>query len=139
MEVFLLKMQQVLPVLGVEAFVSAVSTLASEEKREILTCKIKDITSTGYLTPNGIVVLAGSEAVLRERDSAKKYPAVLNQRNRLIEDKEIIEKEGRLIFTKDIEFSSPSAAAVVVHGGNANGLTAWKNGSGITLKELENV
>jgi hypothetical protein len=36
-----------------------------------------------------------------------------------------------------MEFASPSAAAAVVHGGHANGLTAWKDASGKTLKELE--
>jgi hypothetical protein len=44
-----------------------------------------------------------------------------------------------MIFTKDAEFSSPSAAAAVVHGGHANGLIAWKNTNGKTLKELESV
>jgi hypothetical protein len=38
---------------------------------------------------------------------------------------------------KDVEFSNPSAAAAVIHGGNANGLTAWKNKKGKTLKQLE--
>lgn len=72
MEVFLEKMQQVLPVLGVETFVLAVSKEQRETKRELLTCIIKDITASGYLTPNGIiVVLAGSQAVLQERSSAK--------------------------------------------------------------------
>jgi hypothetical protein len=40
-------------------------------------------------------------------------------------------------FTKDTEFTSPSAAAAVVHGGGANGLTAWKDEGGKALKELE--
>jgi hypothetical protein len=39
--------------------------------------------------------------------------------------------------TKDTEFDSPSAAAAVVHGGGANGLTAWKDANGKSLKELE--
>jgi hypothetical protein len=38
---------------------------------------------------------------------------------------------------KDVEFSSPSAAAAVIHGGGANGLTAWKDFEGRTLKEIE--
>ena len=40
---------------------------------------------------------------------------------------------------KDVEFSSPSAAAAVIHGGQANGLTAWKNPQNKSLKELESV
>jgi hypothetical protein len=46
--------------------------------------------------------------------------------------------EGKLIEqARDEEFSSPSAAAAVIHGGHANGLTAWKNRDGKTLKEIE--
>lgn len=139
MEVFLEKMLQVLPVLGVEAFVLAISNEQRETKRELLTCIIKDITASGYLTPNGIVVLAGSRAVLQERSSAKNYPGVLTQRRKLIEENDLVSNDGALVFSKDIEFSSPSAAAVVIHGGSANGLMAWKDSQGKTLKELENV
>ena len=137
MEVFLEKMQQVLPVLGVEAFVPAASKQLGGTRRELLTCKIKDVSASGYLTPNGILVLSGSQAVLDERESAKKYPSVLSQRHKLIEEGELILKDGKLVFTKDVEFSSPSAAAAVIHGGSANGLIAWKNKEGKTLKEME--
>jgi hypothetical protein len=41
------------------------------------------------------------------------------------------------VFTRDVEFSSPSAAAAIVHGGTANGLLAWKDKAGRTLKERE--
>ncbi|MEA3276506.1 MAG: GIY-YIG nuclease family protein [Pseudomonadota bacterium] len=139
MEVFLQKMQQVLPVLGVEAFVSAVSQEQRETKRELLTCKIKNIIASGYLTPNGLLVLAGSKAVLKERSSAKNYPGVLTQRRKLIEENDLVEKDGALVFERDIEFASPSAAAAVIHGGSANGLISWKDSDGKTLKELENV
>ena len=49
----------------------------------------------------------------------------------------LIEKEGFLVFTKDPEFTSPSAAAVVIHGGSANGLAAWKTKDGKSLKQLD--
>jgi len=49
----------------------------------------------------------------------------------------LVEREGFLYFTKDAEFSSPSAAAVVVHGGSANGLVAWKAEDGRSLKQLD--
>jgi hypothetical protein len=139
MEVFLEKMQQVLPALGVEVFVPTVSIQESEDKRELLSCKIKDVSATGYLTPNGIVVLSGSQAVLHERASAKKYPWALTHRNNLIEEKHLVEQGDLLVFAKDVEFSSPSAAAAVIHGGSANGLLAWKTPDVKTLKELESV
>lgn len=140
MEVFLEKMQQVLPVLGVETFLDkSSSTAPSRSKKEMLSCNIKGLVATGYLTPNGIVVLKGSQAVLEERASAQKWPSVLAQRNKLIEEGDLIEKEGAYIFAKDVEFSSPSSAAATIHGGSANGLTAWVNKDGIQLKQLENV
>ena len=139
MEVFLEKMQQVLPVLGIEAFVQATSKIENEAERQILTCKIKNVVATGYLTPNGIVVLAGSGTVLEERDSAKKWPSVMTQRNKLIGEGGLIQEGDKYVFSKDTEFSSPSSAAAVIHGGSANGLTAWVNESGKPLKELQNV
>lgn len=139
MEVFLEKMQQVLPVLGVEAFVQATPKAEDEDEGEMLTCKIKNVVASGYLTPNGIVVLAGSEAVLEERDSAKKWPSVMIQRNKLIEEGGLIKEGNKYVFVKDTEFSSPSSAAAVIHGGSANGLTAWVDKSGQSLKDLQNV
>ncbi len=138
MEVFLQKMQQVLPVLGIEAFVQAASKTQDEAEKEMLTCKIKNVTASGYLTPNGIVVLASSEAVLEERSSAKKWPSVMVQRNLLIENGGIVQERDKYVFVKDTEFSSPSAAAAVIHGGSANGLTAWVNENGESLKDLQN-
>jgi hypothetical protein len=137
MEVFLGKMEQVLPVIGIEAFVQAASKQQGEAESEMLTCKIKDVCATGYLTPNGMVVLAGSEAVLQERSSAKKWPSVMVQRNKLIEVGGLVPDGEKYVFTKDTEFTSPSAAAAVIHGGSANGLTAWVNECGKSLKELE--
>jgi hypothetical protein len=137
MEVFLEKMQQVLPILGVEAFVQPASKPSDEKINELLTCKIKNVSANGYLTPNGIVVLSGSQAVLNERSSAKKWPSVMVQRNKLIEEGGLVLDVDKYIFTKDTEFTSPSAAAAVIHGGSANGLTAWVNDTGKSLKQLE--
>jgi hypothetical protein len=139
MEVFLAKMQQVLPVLGIESFVQAASKVESEAEKEMLTCKIKSVVASGYLTPNGIVVLAASEAVLEERGSAKKWPSVMVQRNKLIEEGGLVQEGDKYVFVKDTEFSSPSSAAAVIHGGSANGLTAWVNANGKSLKDLQNV
>lgn len=139
MEVFLEKMQQVLPVLGVEAFVQKSSAIEEKDQKNLLSCNIKELKATGYLTPNGIIVLKDSEAVLEERSSAKKWPSVLVQRNKLIEESTLINKNGAYVFTKDVEFSSPSSAAATIHGGSANGLTAWVNSDGKQLKQLQNV
>ena len=41
-----------------------------------------------------------------------------------------------LCFTKDFLFNSPSTAAGVVMGRNANGLTEWKTQDGNTLRDV---
>jgi hypothetical protein len=74
---------------------------------------------------------------LDERPSAESYPYVIALRKQLIAEGTLSEKEGFLAFTKDAEFTSPSAAAVVIHGGNANGLTSWKTKDGKSLKQLD--
>ena len=84
-----------------------------------------------------MVVLSGSQAVLNERPSSQKYPWPLNMRQRLKDEGALTVKTDHLLFTQDVEFSSPSAAAAIIHGGHANGLTASKNKQGKTLKELE--
>lgn len=139
MEVFLEKMQQLLPALGVEVLVPTISDMESTVKNDLLSCEIKGLKATGYLTPNGIVVLRGSQAVLAVRESSHKYPWAISLRERLKEDGSLVVNGEYLAFTKNVEFSSPSAAAAVVQGGQANGLTAWKNKAGKSLKELESI
>lgn len=139
MEIYLEKVHQLLPVLGVEVLVPMTVNASATSELRTLTCEIKGLKATGHLTPNGIVVLAGSQAVLTERPSAHKYPWPINMRQQLKEQRSLEENGDHLLFAKDVEFSSPSAAAAVIHGGHANGLTAWRNRDGKTLKELESV
>jgi len=139
MEVFLEKLQQLLPALGVEVLVPAISLPETPIENELLSCEIKGLKASGYLTPNGIVVLSGSQAVLNPRESSIKYPWSSTLRNKLKEEGKLVENIDHLLFTSNVEFSSPSAAAAVIHGGQANGLTAWKNNSNKSLKELESV
>ena len=137
MEIYLGKVYQLLPVLGVEVLVPTTAVEAGAGTAETLSCEIKGLKAKGYLTPNGIVVLAGSQAVLNERPSAQRYPWPINMRQQLKDQGVLNESVDHFVFAKDVEFSSPSAAAAVIHGGHANGLTAWRNKDGKTLKELE--
>ena len=137
MEVYLGKVKQLLPVLGVDLLLPPITTTAEGAGARILYCDIKGIQARGSLSPNGFVVLKQSHAVLTERTSAKKFIGPHNLRERLKEEGALVEQSDRFVFTRDVEFSSPSAAASVIHGGSANGLISWKDKDGKTLKEIE--
>ncbi len=137
MEVFLTYIRQLLPVLGSDLLVPIAQPSAKPQPGGVLFCRIKGAEARGQRTANGFVVFQGSTAVLEQRPSAETYPWAVVQRNQLIADGTLIDKNGFLLFTKDVEFSSPSAAAAAIHGGHANGLTAWKTADGKALKQLD--
>jgi hypothetical protein len=139
MEIFLEKIHQLMPALGADFLVPPASASAATTPQDVLYCEIKGHKATGSLSSNGFVVFKGSHASLEERPSAHKYPWVVNLRQRLIEEGTLVDGNGLFAFTRDTEFPSPSSAAAFIHGGTANGLTAWKNKNGKTLKELESV
>lgn len=137
MEVFLARIRQLLPVLGSDLLTPIAQPTGKAQPGGVLFCRIKGAVARGQRTANGFVVLKGSTAVSEERPSVESYPYVVAQRRQLVADGTIINKDGFLVFTKDAEFSSPSAAAAVIHGGSANGLTAWKTEGGKSLKQLD--
>jgi hypothetical protein len=137
MEVFLDRIRQLLPVLGSDILTPIAQITAHGQRGILLFCRNKGAEARGQRTANGFVIFQGSTAVLEERPSTESYPYVVAQRKQLITDGTLVEKNGFLVFTKDAEFSSPSAAAVVIHGGSANGLTAWRTSEGKSLKQLD--
>jgi hypothetical protein len=137
MEVFLARIKQLLPVLGSEILTPIAQPTTKTQPGGVLYCRIKSVEGRGQRTASGFVVFQGSTAVLEERPSAENYPYVIAQRKQLIAEGALTEKDGSLIFKRDVEFSSPSAAAAVIHGGSANGLIAWKTEGGQSLKQLD--
>ncbi len=136
MDIFLFKMEQLLPILGQE-FLKSVVRKEVIKKSDLLFCEIKNLKATGRQTDNGLVVLKNSEAVLEERPSTKKYQYAANLRKTLLNENIVEKRDDRLVFVSDYEFSSPSAAAAVIHGGQANGLTSWRDSKGISLKQKD--
>ena len=137
MEVFFDRIRQLLPVLGSDILTPIAQLASVSQPGGMLFCRLKGAEARGQRTPNGFVVFRDSTAVFEDRPSAQSYPYVLAQRRELITNGTLIEKNGLFAFTKDTEFTSPSAAAAVIHGGSANGLTAWKNADGKSLKQLD--
>lgn len=137
MEVFLEKVNQLLPVLGVELLVSVNPVEIKSNSSSLLECLIIGLKAQGYRTSSGFLVLKGSQAVLVDRASSEKYPWARNMREKLKADGVLAPEADHLRFVRDFEFSSPSAAAAVIHGGHANGLLVCKNSAGDTLKAIE--
>jgi hypothetical protein len=138
MEVFFTKIAQLLPVLGADLLVPIDGAGQGTGNEALLTCEIRGLVARGRRTANGFVVLKGSQASEDDRPSAaERHRWVLTLREQLVADGNLRKSKGALVFARDVEFSSPSAAAGVVHGGGANGLIAWKDAEGRTLKELE--
>ncbi len=86
----------------------------------------------GMIVSDGFAVMKGStiafSTVQSMSDSLKKL------RDSLIK-KEIIDKNFKL--TRDYIFTSPSLAAAIVMGRNANGRTEWKNEEHKSIKDIE--
>ncbi len=108
---------------------------SASEELEVYYCTSKAASAMMQRTNDGYLVLEGSKAALQESKGVGKWP--IRIRSRLKEDKTIVEKGGFLEFSEAYAFSSPSGAAAVVLGRNANGWISWKDKDGKTLDELE--
>jgi hypothetical protein len=58
-------------------------------------------------------------------------------RDKLVTEGILAAQGGMRVFTRDHLFTSPSMAAVALHGRSANGWVEWKAANGRTLDELK--
>ena len=88
----------------------------------------------GLLVPDGFMVIKGSKIA---KDTVPSMASnLVNLRNIMLE-KNIINQE--FVFVTDYIFTSPSLAAAIVMGRNANGRTEWKNINNKSIKDIEEV
>ena len=110
-------------------------TIAEEIKNTFYITSARGANAKGQMTNEGFVVLKDSEIANSITNS---FPENWKKfRQSLIDDKIIVEVNHKLVFREDHLFSSPSAAAAVVMGRSANGLTEWKLNDGQPLKTVE--
>jgi Domain of unknown function (DUF4357) len=114
---------------------SSGQTEAAIGEPEKLYFKEGECEATGYQTPEGLLVLAGSRGRPRVVPSAP--PRIAVQRNTLQADGVITVGQQELVFLKDHLFGSPSAAGCVLTGRRTNGRTGWRNASGQSINDLE--
>ncbi len=86
----------------------------------------------GLIVPDGFMVIKGSKIAKNTVPSMSSN--LVNLRNIMLE-KNIINQE--FVFVTDYIFTSPSLAAAIVMGRNANGRTEWKNINNKSIKDIE--
>lgn len=137
MEEFISNIKLLTNTLGHTVFENLVEkTFLNSIKKDLFYIKAaRGADSRGLPSPKGFIVLKGSEVAPSTVESMHK--SLKNIREKLLEDKILISENEKLVFLQDFEFSSPSTAAAIVMGRNANGQKEWKLKNGTTLKEFE--
>lgn len=131
---------------NIKVLINTLGHKVFEEKREIKSIQQQEqetfyikaargADAQAELTSDGFLVFKGSNAA--NSTSPSMTDNISKIRDKLLENGVIIDVNGNLEFPDDYLFSSPSMAASVVMGRNANGQTEWKLKSGMTLKQFE--
>ena len=137
MEEFISNIKLLTNTLGHSVFENLIEkTVLKSTKNNLFYIKAaRGANSKGIPSSDGFIVLKNSELAISTVNSMQK--SLINIREKLIADKVIISVNQKLLFLQDFEFSSPSTAAAIVMGRNANGQKEWKLKNGITLKDFE--
>lgn len=135
MNEFIANIKLLIGTLGYKIFEPLISSTGTKPENILHIQAARGANARGISTDDGFVILKDS----RIADSTTPSIATnyLHLREKLIESKIIVSDGNGLVVTKDILLPSPSAAACVVMGRSANGLTEWKTSSGRVLKSLE--
>lgn len=129
---------------NIKLLVNTLGHKVFEEKRELKPKQksnlffikaVRGADAQGEPSSDGFVVLKGSKAASTTVNSMA--ASFVKFRNTLVSDGVILDKGDYFEFTEDYIFSSPSSAATIVMGRNANGLVEWKLKDGMTLKDFE--
>ncbi|HWA64374.1 MAG TPA: GIY-YIG nuclease family protein [Candidatus Paceibacterota bacterium] len=131
---YFLKMKYILTVLGYPVFQSVRESLSSHETYYL---KGEGFDAKSQLLEDGSLnVLKGSSVRIKEAESLEGWPVAA--RERFLGEGILKKEDGNnvsYVFTQDVLFKSPSAAAKTVAGRSVNGWTAWKDEKGRTLDE----
>ena len=126
MEFFLEQMRMILPVLAFN-FLQPKPTVyvGGDDASPMFVLKQVGAYARAQEVDGEIIVQKGSTARKQGVDSWTSYRAL---RAQLVTDGKLVESDHpeHFVFTENIAFSSPSAAAAVILGRNTNGRTEWK-------------
>ncbi len=135
MEEFIENLKMLVNTLGHKVF-DEKREFKPKQKQEIFSIKAaRGADGQGEPTSDGFVVFKNSKAAAAIVNSMT--PNFITYRQKLIDEVVLVNKGEYYKFSDDFIYSSPSTAAVILMGRNANGLTEWKTKSGKTLKDVE--
>lgn len=131
-EGFLADVLLCLPILGYGFFEPAP---AAKPRTATLILRAKGIEARGFESPQGFVVLKGSQAVKKEVPSIHSF--LHGIREELVRQGVFVDQGGMYETTQDYTFPSPSTASGVLLGRTSNGRVDWKTGDGRSLKSVQ--
>jgi hypothetical protein len=135
MEEFIENIKMLVNTLGHKVF-DEKREIKQKQKQEIFSIKAaRGADGQGEQTSDGFVVFKGSKSASTIVNSMT--TGFIKFREKLIEEGILVNKSEYFEFSEDFIFSSPSTAASIIMGRNANGLSEWKQKDGKTLKEFE--
>lgn len=135
MEEFIENIKMLVNTLGHKVFDEKRDFKPKQKLETFLIKAARGADGQGEPTSDGFVVFKGSKAASTIVNSMT--PSFIKFRQKLIDEGVLIDKLEYFEFSDDYVFSSPSTAAVIIMGRNANGLSEWKLKNGTTLKEFE--
>lgn len=134
LEEFMSNAKLLVNTLGYKVFESLEETAIKQNQNELI-FKInaaRGAQAKGIIVTDGFAVL--KDSVIASTTTPSMSPALQKLRNKLLEEKIV---DSNFTFTKNYIFTSPSLAAAIVMGRNANGRTEWKTTNQKTIKDFE--
>src|SRR5205814_1179692 len=116
MEFFLGQVQMVLPVLGF-TFTQQLPAVLSSTSSPLFMMNPVNTSATAREVDGEFIVLKGSTT---RKQGVESWATYRTLRDQLVQEGKLVDagRDGLLVFNQDVGFSSPSAAAAVVYGGN---------------------
>ena len=109
----------------------------TEEESVLFYCyNSKGANATAYFRDNSIFVQRNSQCRLALTDSGEQSTYIAPMRTVLKNNGILKLDRGKLIFTQEYKFDTPSAASSVILGTPSNGWNDWKDRDGKSLSSL---
>ena len=120
--------------LGFPIIVEQEEKTGSESTSDRFFIDRKGYKATSKYTNEGIVILKGSGARIKESQSCP--ISVVDLRQQLLEDGILEISDNKYVFTEDYIVGAPSRASDLIMGNSANGWDQWKNSDGVSLNDI---